>query len=390
MGVTMAGTGRILIVGSGIGGLSAAIALRRVGFHVELFEQSTDLREVGAGVGLWSNAMSSLDELGVGEALRSGSTPLRIMTAATSRGETLSRCDLDTLGPEFASAACFVVLRPRLLAALAARVPVSSIHAGRHALGVKSHDEYASVHFEGDRVESGDLVIGADGLHSVARSSVVGNDDDIRYSGQTCFRGVARLRVEERALGEIQGRGQRGAVCAIDSETAYWWVAYNAPMGSVVEQQARREHLLQRYRGWPSTLEQAISATPSDAILQNDLVDRAPAQRYARGRVVLLGDAAHPTTPNLGQGANMAIDDAIALARALRDESDVPRALARYEHERLPRTRRIVEQSWDFGRVCTWESALAVWIRERMLRLTPRAALRRMLRSQIIESVGRL
>ena len=80
------------------------------------------------------------------------------------------------------------------------------------------------------------------------------------------------------------------------------------------------------------------------------LVDREPARRYARGRVVLLGDAAHPTTPNLGQGANMAIDDAIALARALRDEADVPRALARYERERLPRTRRIVKQSWDFGR----------------------------------------
>ncbi len=385
----MARTGRILIVGCGIGGLSAAIALRRVGFDVELFEQSTELREVGAGVGLWSNAMSSLDELGVGEALRSGSTPLRIMTAANSRGERLSRCDLDTLGPEFASAACFVVLRPRLLAALAARVPASSIHAGRRALGVKSHVEHASVYLEDDRVESGELVIGADGLHSVARTSVVGNDD-IRYSGQTCFRGVARLRVEERALGEIQGRGQRGAVCPIDSETAYWWVAYNAPMGSVVEQQARREHLLQRYRGWPSTLEQAISATPSDAILQNDLVDREPARRYARGRVVLLGDAAHPTTPNLGQGANMAIDDAIALARALRDEADVPHALARYERERLPRTRRIVEQSWEFGRACTWESALAVWIRERMLRLTPRAALRRVLRTQIIENVGTL
>ncbi len=232
-------------------------------------------------------------------------------------------------------------------------------------------------------------MIGADGLHSVARASVVG-DDAIRYSGQTCFRGVARLRVEERALGEIQGRGQRGAVCPIDAETVYWWVAYNAPMGQVVEQQARREHLLGRYRDWPSTLEQAIAATPSDTILQNDLVDREPAQRYARGRVVLLGDAAHPTTPNLGQGANMAIDDSITLARALRDEADVPRALARYERERLPRTRRIVQQSWDFGRLCTWESAPAVWLRERMLPLTPQSALRRVLRSQIIENVGRL
>jgi 2-polyprenyl-6-methoxyphenol hydroxylase-like FAD-dependent oxidoreductase len=86
----------------------------------------------------------------------------------------------------------------------------------------------------------------------------------------------------------------------------------------------------------------------------------------------------------------MAIDDAIVLARALRDEADVPRALARYERERLPHTRRIVEQSWDFGRLCTWESAPAVWLRERLLRLTPQSALRRVMRAQITENVGTL
>ena len=266
----MAQVGRILILGGGIGGLSAAIALRLAGFSVDVFEQSAELREAGAGVGLWSNAMSSLDELGVGESLRSGSIPLRIMAGANARGEELSRWELGTFGPEFESAACFVVLRPRLLAALAARVPGSSVHTGRRVLRVAPRDDGASVYFEDDRVESGELVVGADGLHSIARASVV-SDDKLRYSGQTCFRGVARLAVEEPALREIQGRGRRGSVCPIDSDTVYWWVAHNAPIGHIVEPHARREQLLERYRGWPFSLEQAIAATPSEAILQKTI-----------------------------------------------------------------------------------------------------------------------
>jgi 2-polyprenyl-6-methoxyphenol hydroxylase-like FAD-dependent oxidoreductase len=131
-------------------------------------------------------------------------------------------------------------------------------------------------------------------------------------------------------------------------------------------------------------------ATPTEDILHNDLVDRAPAKVYAKGRVVLVGDAAHPTTPNLGQGANMAVDDGIALARALRDEADVSAAFERYQRERLPRTRLVVERSWSFGRMCTWDSAVGVWLRERMVGLTPDRVMRNMLRWQILDSVGPL
>jgi 2-polyprenyl-6-methoxyphenol hydroxylase-like FAD-dependent oxidoreductase len=189
---------------------------------------------------------------------------------------------------------------------------------------------------------------------------------------------------------EVQGRGQRGSVCPIDEETAYWWVAHNAPKDAMVAQLARKDLLLERYRAWPFGLTEAIAATPDDAILQHDLVDRAPTGVYARGRVLLTGDAAHPTTPNLGQGANMAVDDAISLARALRDETAISAALDRYQQERLPRTRMVVQRSWSFGRMCTWDSALGVWFREVMIRLTPDRLMRDMLRWQILESVGRL
>jgi 2-polyprenyl-6-methoxyphenol hydroxylase-like FAD-dependent oxidoreductase len=153
---------------------------------------------------------------------------------------------------------------------------------------------------------------------------------------------------------------------------------------------ARKPHLLERYRGWPFGLAEHISATEDDAILHNDLVDRAPASPYARGRLVLLGDAAHPTTPNLGQGANMAIDDAISLARALKADVTLSSALRRYEAERLPRTHKIVEQSWAYGRMCLWESSLAIRLREAAVRSTPKAVLREALRGQVLVSVGLL
>ncbi|MEO8904497.1 MAG: FAD-dependent monooxygenase [Polyangiaceae bacterium] len=383
----MVEVGRILVLGGGIGGLSTAIALRSAGFHAEVFEQSSELREAGAGVGLWSNAMASLDQLGV--SIR-GSRPLRTVTGANARGKELSLTRLDTLGPDFASAACFVVLRPALLAALAERLPKEVIHTSSRALRVEALEGRVRLHLEGGRIEDGDLLVGADGLHSIVRPLVVG-EDNLRYSGQTCFRGVAQLRVAEAdTLREIQGRGQRGAVCPVDLETVYWWAAHNAPAGEILEPLSRKNHLLVRYRGWPFGLEDAILATASDAILQNDLVDRPPADNYVHGRLVLIGDAAHPTTPNLGQGANMAIDDAIVLARSLRAEATVSGALERYQRERLPRTRQIVQRSWSFGQMCLWKSAPAVWLREVMLRLTPQSMMRGLLRSQILESVGDL
>ncbi|HTA89891.1 MAG TPA: FAD-dependent monooxygenase, partial [Polyangiaceae bacterium] len=231
---------------------------------------------------------------------------------------------------------------------------------------------------------------GADGLHSVVRPVVVG-DDVLRYSGQTCFRGLARVAVQRpHVMREVQGRGQRGSVCPIDDETVYWWVAHNSPPNALLAREARKPYLLQRYAGWPFGIGAAIDATPSDAILQNDLVDRKPIKTYASGRLVLIGDAAHPTTPNLGQGANMAIDDAIVLARSLRDESSITEGLQRYERERLPRTRLIVERSWSFGRMCLWDSALAVAVRELLVCATPSRVLRDMLRWQVLETVGPL
>jgi 2-polyprenyl-6-methoxyphenol hydroxylase-like FAD-dependent oxidoreductase len=382
--------GRVIIVGGGIGGLAAAAALRRTGVDADVFEQAPQLREVGAGVGLWSNALASLDQIGAGDDIRRSSVALRTVAGARPDGRTLTCIKLDELGPEFADTACFVAQRRVLLAALRRQVLPERIHTGCHVDRAEALSDRVRVHLENGRVEEGDLLLGADGIHSVIRALVVGADT-IRYSGQTCFRGIAPFSPPDpTVLREIQGRGQRGSVCPISAKAVYWWVAHNSPPDGILPPEKRKALLRERYRDWPFGLPQAIDATPDEEILQNDLIDRPPAKNYVRGRVVLSGDAAHPTTPNLGQGANMAIDDAISLARALRDEESVSAALARYESERVPRTRLIVQRSWSFGKMCRWDSALGVALREALVRMTPDRVMTDMLRWQILEGVGAL
>ncbi len=381
---------RVLIAGAGIGGLATAAALRKVGIEAELFEQAPELREVGAGVGLWSNALASLDELGAGEEVRAATLPVRSMVAARPDGLATATVRLDDLGPDFAGAACRFVPRPTLLSALARQVPGEGVHTGDGVEAAESGGAFVHIRLKSGWMQEGDLLVGADGLHSVVRSMVVGRDR-IRYSGQTCFRGLSPMPPPNpKEMREIHGRGQRGAVCPVDARQVYWWVAHNAPLNEIVPPEERRAMLLERYRGWPFGLPEAIAATPEGGILQNDLVDRKPARRFARGRVVLVGDAAHPTTPNLGQGANMAIDDAVVLARALRDEDGLPAALARYERERVERTRLIVKRSWAFGRLFRWSSRPAVKLRETLVRRTPARVMTEALRWQILEGVGTL
>ncbi|HSS40035.1 MAG TPA: FAD-dependent monooxygenase [Polyangia bacterium] len=386
----MASVRRVLIAGAGIGGLAAAAALRKVGIEAELYEQADEVREVGAGVGLWQNALGSLDQLGAGDEIRAATMPLRIFTAARPDGRVIRTIRLDDLGPDFAESACRVVARPVLLAALARLVDPVHVHTATRVVAAESAGAAVHVRLANGWTQEGDLLIGADGLHSVVRSMVIGSDK-IRYAGQTCFRGLATLASPNaREMREINGAGQRASVCPIDARNVYWWAAFNAPLNDIIAPEHRKALLLDRFAGWPFALPEAIAATPEGGILQNDLVDRRPARRYARGRVALLGDAAHPTTPNLGQGANMAIDDAIALARALRDEPSLPAALARYERERMERTRLIVKRSWSYGRPYRWTSRPAMRLRESMIRRTPLRTVADLFRWQTLDSVGPL
>jgi 2-polyprenyl-6-methoxyphenol hydroxylase-like FAD-dependent oxidoreductase len=244
----------------------------------------------------------------------------------------------------------YVVRRSDLHAALLAPLPAESVLIGRRLVALRQDPAGVDLQFAdgtGARVAA---VIGADGLNSVVRTAQFGFDEP-RYSAQTAYRGVTDFAVDDPGMmREVQGGGQRGAVHPIDDRTAYWWAARRSPQGRSEAAEERKRVLVQAFAGWAGGLPEAIAATPAEVILKNDLCDRIPVSGWSRGRITLLGDAAHPTTPNLGLGGCMAVEDALVLARALRENDGYGPAFAQYEFERHARTARVVTMSRLMGR----------------------------------------
>ncbi|HEX2673424.1 MAG TPA: FAD-dependent monooxygenase [Polyangiaceae bacterium] len=204
-------------------------------------------------------------------------------------------------------------------------------------------------------------------------------DTPLRYAGYTSWRGVApvgRLSPAHEAI-ELWGRGLRFGIVPIADDETYWFAVANAPAG---ETDAERATQLERFASFGEPARALLEATPAERILRTDIHDRAPVPTWSKGRVALLGDAAHPTTPNLGQGGCMAIEDAVVLAHGLGKHSTLADALRAYERKRVAHTSKIVTASWQFGRLAQLEGSFTTWLRDFALRVTPESQVRARLR----------
>ncbi|MDF1825354.1 MAG: FAD-dependent monooxygenase [Verrucomicrobiales bacterium] len=378
---------RIAIIGAGIGGLTLAAALQRTGHRVKIFEKAPKLGEVGSGVGLWSNAIACLNTIGIEETFwKKFGCEVHSAEIAEPGGKVLSRCDVRPLTEKIGHGA-YVVHRADLHRALLGKVDPDSISTGLSCTGLNQQkDGKVRLDLSDGLERRFDMVIGCDGLHSAVRASLFGRIHPV-YSGQTCYRGVANLNLKERhILREVQGRGIRCAVIPLDDERVYWWAVESAQEGGHhADPSVQRAHLLALFSGWSFGLPEALEATPAESILRNDLYDRPPLKNWSRGAVTLLGDAAHPTTPNLGQGACMAIEDAYTLSHLLTryEISGHREAFSAYENLRKHRCNRIVSESRRFGWIGGWRSRAAVSLREMILAATPEALVKRSLEKHI-------
>jgi len=380
----------VLIIGGGIGGLTLAIALQQAGISFEVFERAPELKEVGAGVGVWTNAIKVLDRLGVGERIRAIGQPLQIAEMCSDKGRFLSSTNIAEILGE-SEAGCYVLHRAELHAALAERLPKGVIKTDHGCVRIEETQKGVTVHFANHQSAKGTIVVGADGINSVVRAHLWGREKP-RYSGQTCFRGVINFQFPDDAhtLREIQGAGKRFGICPLSNNRIYWFSALNAPEGKMIDFQERQKFLLAEYKDWLWEVPKIIAATPSEKILQNDLVDRVPIKRWSKGAVTLLGDAAHPTTPNFGQGACMAIEDAMILTRNLIKNATIQDALQSYEQTRSKRTSKIVNQSWTFGTLAKWKNPFAIRLRELLIRATPEFVMQQTIRQQAGFDAGNL
>jgi len=356
---------RAIMVGGGIAGLASAVALARRGWQVEVLERAPGFTEVGAGLSLWPNALRALDGLGVGELVRGRSVLEGQAGIRDAAGRWLSRADTAELERRYGRTA--MIHRADLLAVLLAAVPGQALRPGVTVTGVRP--DGTVVHSAGE--SRADLVVGADGVHSVTRTSVWPDGPGPRYAGYTAWR-LVTPPVPVTEASESWGRGERFGYAPLPDGRVYCYATANAPEGAA---DGGLAGLRRRFGGWHPPIPALLGAADPGAVLRHDLYELPPLKAYARGAVVLAGDAAHAMTPNLGQGACQALEDAVVLGSVMASGA----GLDAYDRQRRPRTQMITRRSRRIGAAAQWASPAAVYLRDTALRLLPPSSLARSL-----------
>lgn len=343
----------IAIVGGGIGGLAAAAFLHRAGLDVTVYEQAPQLGEVGAGLVVSPNAVRLIRRLGHIDVFLAKAVALEVgwEFRRWQNGAVLSAERLTDTCEALYGERCYVAHRADLLEAVRAAVPAELIRLGMRCSGVDADSSRARLHFGDGSVVEADVVIGADGVHSVIRGAIT-TPAPAEYSGMCAFRAVvpaadAPAFARRPAQTVWLGPDHHLVHYPISGGNAVNIVAF-APAGDFTDESwsatGTVEELLAEFDGWDPRLTDLIKAAGTPG--RWALLDRAPLDQWSRGRVTLLGDAAHPMFPFFAQGAVQAVEDGAALAQCLAaDLGDPQRALRTYEQVRLPRTAKLQELS---------------------------------------------
>ncbi len=355
---------QVTIIGGGIGGLTLALTLRRQGIAARVFEQAPEIRPVGAGITLGANALRVCQKLEIIDHITAAGTPLRRFSIGSHSGALISTFDMSAVVPDLATPAVGIH-RANLHRILLAGLDSDQLAPGHRLTEIHQGADDVVAVFANGHAEPGTILIGADGLGSTVRTRILG-ESSTRDARQICFRGVCPVGDISWVMDEsreIWGPGgSRIGIVPIATDTLYWFATF--PTDLLLNLADNPLPVLEQwFADWHSPIPQVIAATTAATILRNDLYDRLPIRGWSQDRVALLGDAVHPTTPNLGQGAAMAIESAAVLGNCLAQCGDIHEAFATYENLRQRRTRRITKQSWRIGQIATIRNPVLARVR---------------------------
>ena len=369
---------RVLVAGGGIGGLATAVALRHAGIAATVLERAPRLAAVGAGIQIAPNAVKALRHVDLAEPILAHGTASETFQFRSWTGRVLTHADVGELARRHGAPAVFLS-RADLLRTLYEALEDGTVRFGADVVGVDQDARSVTVTLADGSEERADLLVGADGVGSRLRERLFGTGKPV-YAGYQDWRAIVDhvpADFPPATWWMAWGRGGRFGLGHAGPGRLFWFALLNTPEGSTEAAVGGKEGVLDRFAGWTRPIEEVIAATPESAINWADIRDMRPLKRWSDGRVTLLGDAAHATTPNLGRGAGEAIEDAVVLASRLAcvgdfsDRAAVIEALYGYERARRGPTARVTRRSRRMGRVGQLESATGCRVREAVMRLTP-------------------
>lgn len=384
---------KISIIGAGIAGLTTAISLRkfRPDIQLEIFESCADIKAAGAGLGLGANAVAAFDHIGIKPQVLAVSNVLDGFRILDAKGRLITQTNNIAINLQLHTVSNFTVhradLQQVLLAQLSDDMP---IYLNKRVWDFRSNGIGVDIRFADGTHAATDYVIAADGIHSVFREKLL-PDSKIRFAGYTCWRGV----VEGKALqgmkpatslpansaSETWGLGKRFGIVPLTDGRIYWFACVNAPRPKDQRFAAvGKKELLKIFDGFHAPVQEIIASTEPNSILWNDIIDFAPVKQFAFKRVLLLGDAGHATTPNMGQGACQAIEGAAILGSILAKATDIEAAFRDFEQVRLKRTSWVVNRSWQLGKIAQLRNPFLAGFRNSLMRLVPESVNERQVR----------
>lgn len=372
----MTNTGKsFAIVGGGIGGLALAIAMQRRGYAVNVFENAPHIKPLGAGLGLAANAVKALSSIGISDDVLAKGKVMQKMVIKSQEGKMLSVTDSEEITKRFGMINNFTIHRADLHDVLIDHLAPGTLHLGKGCTSFGQHASGVDLVFQDGTTANFDYLIACDGIHSVFRKKLL-PASQIRYAGYTCWRAVIDdvppdFDFEETV--EMWGTGSRFGIVPLTQKRVYWFACLNANPNDPAMRNYKVKDLVRRFATYQDPVVQLLLRTRDEQLIWGDINDIAPIQHFAFGNIALMGDAAHATTPNMGQGACMALEDAAVMANCIEEYHTVEEAFKQFEKKRIQRTTKIVNTSWTLGKVAQFQNPLLASLRNTAIRFTPKS-----------------
>jgi 2-polyprenyl-6-methoxyphenol hydroxylase-like FAD-dependent oxidoreductase len=343
-----------IIIGAGIGGLTTAIALAQKGIQVKIYERAKEIKEVGAGVWIAPNGMKIFDKLGIAHEIIAVGKKLKRISVVDVNYKSISVIESAEIEAKH-QFGTIAIHRSALQQILASKVSLAQIQLNREFNRYEQNEDAVKVYFEDGSTDEADFLICADGIKSKGREQMLGTLK-LRYSGQTCWRFATAFDLpnnEEDDMFEVWGntKGLRVGYSKIDEKRVYVYITNATENGPSEGFSNVKDHLLEICKPFSNTVTNLIQAVPENDIVVTDLFDFKPIKKWTDGRVALLGDAAHATTPNLGQGACQAIEDAWSIAAQLSTTNNIEVSLIHFQNSRIEKAAFITNTSWLFSKM---------------------------------------